>query len=284
MSQNPERGSMHSRAVVKRSILSLAIVLAVSLAFVGCGNQPASTVTEAGSTTVQPLAELLADEFMQKHPDVQITIGGGGSSVGITSVNNGTVDIGAASRDLKSDEPQLVEHLLARDGIAIVVKPGNPVSALTKAQVRDIFGGVITNWKDVGGPDHAINVVIRESGSGTRTAFEEMVMAKPEPAVPLVSTALEQNSNGGVKQVVGGDSYAIGFISFGYVDSTVKALSIDGIEATVENAKSGTYPIVRPLYFLTKTEPTGPVKDFIDFCLSDEGQKIVADEGYISIG
>ena len=274
---------MVMKASMKWVLLVLAGILALSMVAVGCGKELSGTITEAGSTTVQPLAELLADEYMAKHSGVQVTIGGGGTSVGITSVNNGTVDIGAASRELKSDEPQLVKHLLAKDGIAIVVKPGNQVSGLTKAQVRDIFGGVIKNWKDVGGPDHAINVVVRESGSGTRTAFEEMVMAKPEPAVALASTALEQNSNGGVKQVVGGDSYAIGFISFGYIDSTVKALSIDGVEATVENAKSGTYPIVRPLYFLTKVAPTGLVEEFIDFCLSDEGQAIVADEGYVSI-
>ncbi len=272
------------RASKKWAFLILAGVLILSMALVGCGKELSGTVTEAGSTTVQPLAELLADEYMAKHSGVQVTIGGGGTSVGITSVNNGTVDIGAASREIKSDEPQLVKHLLAKDGIAIVVKPGNQVSGLTKAQVRDIFGGVIKNWKDVGGPDHAINVVVRESGSGTRTAFEEMVMAKPEPAVAIASTALEQNSNGGVKQVIGGDSYAIGFISFGYIDNTVKALSIDGIEATAENAKSATYPIVRPLYFLTKEAPTGLVKEFIDFCLSDEGQAIVADEGYVTIG
>ena len=271
------------KASVKWVLLVLAGILALSMVAVGCGQQLSGTVTVAGSTTVQPLAELLADEFMSENPDVQVTVGGGGTSVGITSVNNGTVDIGAASRELKSDEPQLVKHLLAKDGIAIVVKPGNPVSGLTKAQVRDMFGGVIKNWKDVGGSDHAINVVVRESGSGTRTAFEEMVMAKPDPAVAIASTALEQNSNGGVKQVVGGDSYAIGFISFGYIDNTVKALSIDGVEATVENAKNETYPIVRPLYFLTKEEPTGLVEQFIDFCLSDEGQAIVADEGYVSI-
>jgi len=274
---------MTVKASMKWVLLVLAGILALSMVAVGCGQQLSGTVTVAGSTTVQPLAELLADEFMSENPDVQVTVGGGGTSVGITSVNNGTVDIGAASRELKSDEPQLVKHLLAKDGIAIVVKPGNPVSGLTKAQVRDIFGGVIKNWKDVGGPDHAINVVVRESGSGTRTAFEEMVMAKPDPAVAIASTALEQNSNGGVKQVVGGDSYAIGFISFGYIDNTVKALSIDGVEATVENAKNETYPIVRPLYFLTKEEPTGLVKEFIDFCLSDEGQAIVADEGYVTI-
>ena len=108
-------------------------------------------------------------------------------------------------------------------------------------------------------------------------------MAKPDPAVAVAGTALQQSSNGGVKQVVGGDAYAIGFISFGYVDDTVKTVSIDGVEATAENAKSGTYPIVRPLYFLTKEAPTGLVKDFIDFCLSDAGQAIVAAEGYIAV-
>jgi len=274
---------MSMKASRKWAFLIPVVLLVIGVLLAGCGKELSGTVTVAGSTTVQPLAELLADDYMQKHSDVQVTIGGGGTSVGITSVNNGTVDIGSASRDLKSDEPQLVKHLLAKDGIAIIVKPGNPVSGLTKAQVRDIFGGVIKNWKDVGGPDHAINVVVRESGSGTRTAFEEMVMAKPEPAVAIVNTALEQNSNGGVKQVVGGDSYAIGFISFGYIDNTVKALSIDGVEATAVNAKSGTYPIVRPLYFLTKEAPTGLMKEFIDFCLSDEGQAVVVDEGYVSI-
>jgi phosphate transport system substrate-binding protein len=274
---------MSIKASRKWVFLIPVVLLVIGMLLAGCGKELSGTVTVAGSTTVQPLAELLADDFMQKHSDVQVTIGGGGTSVGITSVNNGTVDIGSASRDLKSDEPQLVKHLLAKDGIAIIVRPGNSVNSLTKAQVRDIFGGVIKNWKDVGGPDHAINMVVRESGSGTRTAFEEMVMAKPEPAVAIASTALEQNSNGGVKQVVGGDPYAIGFISFGYIDNTVKALSIDSVEATVENAKNETYPIVRPLYFLTKEAPTGLVKDFIDFCLSDEGQAIVADEGYVSI-
>ncbi len=264
------------------SLIPLVLLLA-GLLLAACGKQVSGTVTVAGSTTVQPLAELLADEFTGQNPDVEVTVSGGGTSVGITSVSNGTVDIGAASRELKSDEPALVEHLLARDGIAVVVAPGNPVTGLSKVQVRDIFGGVIGNWKDVGGPDHAINVVVRESGSGTRTAFEEMVMAKPEPAVALASTALEQNSNGGVKQVVGGDSYAIGFISFGYIDGTVKALSIDGVAATADSARNGTYPIVRPLYFLTKAEPEGLVKEFIEFCLGEEGQAIVAEEGYISV-
>jgi phosphate transport system substrate-binding protein len=274
---------MHTRAVMRQSILVVAVVLAMSLALVGCGNEPSGTITEAGSTTVQPLAERLADEYMQKHPDVQVIIGGGGTAQGITSVNSGLVDIGAASRELKADEPQLVKHLLARDGIAIITSPDNPVDGLTKDEIRKIFGGIIKNWSAVGGPNAAIQVIVREEGSGTRTAFEEMVMAKPEPAVQITSTALQQNTNVGVKTYVAGNEYAIGFISFGYIDNTVKALAIDGVEATEENAKNGTYPIVRPLYFLTKEAPTGLVKQFIDFCLSAEGQSTVAEEGYISI-
>ena len=264
-------------------LLILTGVLGFSLALVGCGKELSGTITEAGSTTVQPLAELLADEYMQKHPDVQVTIGGGGTAQGITSVNTGLVDIGAASRELKADDPQLVKHLLARDGIAIITSPDNPVDGLTKDEIRQIFGGIIKNWSAVGGPNAAIRVIVREEGSGTRTAFEEMVMARPEPAVQITSTALQQNTNVGVKTYVAGNEDAIGFISFGYIDNTVKALAIDGVEATEENAKNGTYPIVRPLYFLTKEAPTGLVRQFIDFCLSAEGQATVAEEGYISI-
>ena len=264
-------------------LLILTGVLGFSLALVGCGKELSGTITEAGSTTVQPLAELLADGYMQKHPEVQVTIGGGGTAQGITSVNTGLVDIGAASRELKADDPQLVKHLLARDGIAIITSPDNPVDGLTKDEIRQIFGGIIKNWSAVGGPNAAIRVIVREEGSGTRTAFEEMVMARPEPAVQITSTALQQNTNVGVKTYVAGNEDAIGFISFGYIDNTVKALAIDGVEATEENAKNGTYPIVRPLYFLTKEAPTGLVRQFIDFCLSAEGQATVAEEGYISI-
>jgi phosphate transport system substrate-binding protein len=268
----------------KSWLLLPALLLVVALVgLAGCGGGTAGTITTAGSTTVQPLAEKLAEAFKQDNPDVEVTIGGGGSSVGVTACNDGTVDIGALSRELKANEPQLVEHLLAKDGIAIVTAPGNPVTGLTKAQVRGIFGGTIANWSEVGGPDRSITVVAREEGSGTRGAFEEMVMEKPEPAVEITDKAILLPSNGSIKTAVAGDSYAIGFISFGYIDTTVKAVAIDGVAATEENAKDGSYPIVRPLLFLTKEQPTGLVKDFIDYCLSSEGQAIVSSEGYISV-
>jgi phosphate transport system substrate-binding protein len=269
---------MHLVKKMKWFALPIVTVLSIALILAGCGGGISGTITEAGSTTVQPVAEKLAEAFKAKNPDVTIVIQGGGSSVGIKSCNDGTVDIGAASRELKADEPNLVKHLLARDGIAIITHPSNTVTGLTKQQVKDIFSGKIKKWSEVGGENKDIIVIAREEGSGTRAAFEEMVMGKD-----LIRTdAILQPSNGAVRTAVSSTPQSIGFISFGYLDSSVKSLAVDGVAGTVENAKNGTYPIVRPLYFLTKQQPTGLVKDFIDFCLGTEGQKIVQKEGYIS--
>jgi len=259
-------------------LIPLTCLILVALAFGGCSGGASGTITEAGSTTVQPVAEKLAGVFMQKSPDVTVTIQGGGSSVGVKSAADGTVDIGAASRELKSDEPKLVTHLLARDGIAIVVHPGNAVTGLTKDQIVKIFAGEITNWNEVGGSSGTITVVAREEGSGTRTAFEEMVMGK----TLITGSAILQPSNGALRTAVSTTPLAIGFLSLGYIDSTVKPLAVDGVACTVENCKSGKYPVVRPLYFLTKEQPTGLVKEFMDFCLGSQGQKIVEEEGYLS--
>jgi len=248
--------------------------------------EPAGTqISVAGSTTVQPVAEALAEMFTAKNPDVQIDVQGGGSSVGVKSAGEGTVDIGAASREVKESElvdfPNLVIHTIARDGIAIAVNPDVAVDGLTKDEVRDIFAGEIVNWSEVGGPDAAITVVSREEGSGTRGAFEEMVMGKDGPVI--VDTALLFPSNGAVRTAVSTTPDSIGFLSFGYLDESVKALDVDGVEATVENALSGDYPVVRPLNMLTDGEPSGIVKEFLDFILSDEGQAVVVEEGYLSV-
>ncbi len=288
--------------------LTASILIIIITVTAGCSsgaatsaNTPSSTVTtsnpdaaasalsgnisEAGSTTVQPLAEKLAGAFKTVNPNVKVDIKGGGSSVGIKAANDGTVDIGAVSRELTQDDPQLQKFLLAKDGIAIIVSPANTVNDLSKNQIRDIFAGVITNWSQVGGPDKEIHVVAREEGSGTRTAFQEMVMGKDAQGktINLVKNTILQSSNGALLQVVKGDAQAIGFISFGYLNSSVKALSIDGIAATEANAKSGDYPIVRPLYFVTRGQPTGVVKSFIEYCTGPEAQKLVAAEGYISV-
>lgn len=271
----------------------IAILCLVTFTSIACNSSPISssttttnasslsgTITEAGSTTVQPLAEKLADAFKTKNPGVNVTIQGGGSSVGIKSAIDGTVDIGASSRELKPEEKaHLVEHVIAKDGIAVVVHPSNQISNLSKDQVRDIFAGKIVNWKDLGGANKNITVVAREEGSGTRAAFDEMVMGKE-----LISNkAILQSSNGAIRTTVYGDPNSIGFISFGYLDDSVKALSINNVEAKVENVLNGKYPISRPLLFVTKSEPQGLVKAFIDFCLGQEGQAIVAKEGYIPV-
>jgi phosphate transport system substrate-binding protein len=261
-------------------ILPMVVALLVAtFLLVGCSSGSLGTITENGSTTVQPLAEKLAGAFKAKNPDVNVVIQGGGSAVGIKSVNDGTVDIGAASRELTASDPTLVKHLLARDGIAIIVHPSNTVTNLTKDQVIAIFSGNITNWSQVGGPNKAIDVVAREEGSGTRAAFQDLVMG----TTLVKADAILQSSNGALKIAVSNDPQAVGFLSIGYIDSSVKALAMNGVPATEENAKNGTYPIVRPLYFLTKTQPTGILKDFIDFCTGPDGQKVVAEEGFITI-
>ncbi|HIQ01576.1 MAG TPA: phosphate ABC transporter substrate-binding protein [Anaerolineales bacterium] len=280
----------------RKTLLLLTGLLVLALVASGCRPTPTPSPTpakaelsgkivEAGSTTVQPLAEKLAEAFMAKHPKVDITVQGGGSSVGIKSVGEGTVDVGAASREVKDSErekyPDLKVFTIARDGIAIVVHPDVPVNGLTKEQVKGIFAGEITNWREVGGPDRPIVVVSREEGSGTRAAFEEMVMGKKGP--PITEKAILQPSNGAVRTTVATTPDSIGYLSFGYLDESVKALAIDGVEATEANAASGEYPIVRPLNFLTKGEPTGLVKAWLDFILGDEGQQIVAEEGYIAV-
>ncbi len=258
----------------------VAAVLVLALMLVSACSGSSQTISTAGSTTVQPIAEKLAGAFQGQNPDVEITIQGGGSSVGVKSSADGTVDIGAASRELKDSEPDLVTHLLAKDGIAIVCHPSNSIQELSMEEVKDIFSGSITNWSQVGGPDEQIDIVAREQGSGTRAAFEEMVMGEE---MQISDQSVLQPSNGAVRTTVAGDERAIGFLSFGYLDSSVKSVSVDGVEGTVENALNGSYPIVRPLYFLTAEQPQGIVKEFIDFCLSAEGQALVEEEGYIPV-
>jgi len=275
---------------MRTKLIVVLVVSAVLLA--SCGPTTASgeaglagRLNVAGSTSVQPLAEKLAEAFTAANPQVEIDVQGGGSSVGVKSAGDGTVDIGTASRKVKDEEmqtyPDLVVTTIARDGIAAIVHPDVAVDGLTKEQVRDIFAGVITNWKEVGGADRPIVVVSREEGSGTRSAFQEMVMGGEEP--PIVDTAILQPSNGAVRTTVASTPDSIGYISFGYLDNSVKALAINGVAPTVENALNGTYPVVRPFNMLTKGEPAGLAKAWLDWILSDAGQQIVAQEGYISV-
>ena len=242
-------------------------------------------VSLAGSTTVQPLAEKLAEAFKAANPNVEIDVAGGGSSVGVKSAGEGAADIGMASREVKQSELDTYTNLnivaIAYDGIAVGVNPDVAVDDLTIEQVRDIFAGAVTNWSEVGGADEMIVVVAREEGSGTRGAFEEMVMGKEGPQI--TDTAILLPSNGAVRTTVSTTPNAVGFLSFGYLDGSVKALSIDGAAATEANAANGSYPVVRPLNMMTDGAPEGAAAAFLDYIIGDAGQAVVAEEGYIAI-
>jgi len=240
----------------------------------------------AGSTTVQPLAEVLAEAFMAENPDVMIEVQGGGSSVGVTSAGEGTVDIGNASRNVKESEfevfPELQVISIAYDGIAIVVHSDLELPSLSIDQVKAIFSGEITNYSIVGGPDAEIVVVSREEGSGTRAAFEELVMEFGDEETVITENAMLQQSNGQIRTTVSTTPQSIGYLSFGFLDDSITSVAIDGVEPTVANVKNDSYSIFRPLNMLTNGEPNGLVKAFLDFILSEAGQAIVAEE-YITV-
>jgi len=262
-----------------RTMVTASLLLAgVALLVPGCGPKQI-TIQMNGSTSVQPLAEELARVYMEKYPGVRITYAGTGSGAGIKAAQQGTHDIGTSSRELKPEEKTIKEFRIANDGIALVVHPSNPVSDLTIEQVRKIFSGEISNWKDAGGPDAPITVITREDGSGTRGAFMEIVMHESQ----IKPDAVVQTKTGAVMTAVASDQNAIGYVSLGSVDNTVKALAIGGVKPSPEAVKSGSYKIQRPFLFLTKEEPKGEVKKFIDFVLSADGQKIVKDKGFIPV-
>ncbi|MGB9937375.1 MAG: phosphate ABC transporter substrate-binding protein [Methanobacterium sp.] len=235
----------------------------------------------AGSTSVQPVAEKLAKKFEQTHPNVRINVQGGGSSLGISSVSQGITDIGTSSRELTNKEKAgLNEYIIGKEGIVVAVNNQNPITNLNKDQIRDIFSGKITNWKDVGGSNLEIHVITRESGSGTRSAFETVIMGKGNKIRP---DAIVQSSTESVKQAVRQDPGAIGFVSLARMTDDVKALKIDNVEPSEETVFKGTYSLQTPFIFVVKGEPQGIVKEFIDFTLSPEGQAIVKGEKVVPV-
>jgi len=256
------------------AMTALTLLLFVLTACAGRGEL---TVIVAGSTSVQPFAELLAEEYLHIDPEVEIDVQGGGSSAGITAVESGTADIGMSSRTLKESESHLWSVEIAKDGLAVIIHPNNQINDLSIRQLRAIYTGAVVNWKEVGGRDAKIHLITREEGSGTRSAFEELVMDKDA----INPRAIVQDSNGAVKQLVSGDVNSIGFVSLGLVDETVKAVRMDGVEPTWEDISNGSYSLYTPFLYVTKYEPEGHVKSFIDFTLSAEGQRLLTGEGLI---
>jgi len=258
----------------------LAIMLFVLSLVTACGGRPKDVVIVAGSTSVQPYAEILAELFAVHYPGSEIDIQGGGSSAGITAAQNGTADIGMSSRALKEEEQGLHYVEIAKDGLAIIINPGNPIQDVTLEQIRGIYSGKITNWSELGGKDAKIHMIAREDGSGTRSAFEDLVMGKDYEISPK---SIVQNSNGAVRQLVSDDVNAIGFISLGLVNDNVKALKLDGIAPTRENVINDSYPLYRPFLYVFVGTPEGLAKEFIDFTLSHEGQQLLESEGLIPV-
>ncbi len=236
-------------------------------------------ITIAGSTSVQPFIEKVAEHFMEKYPEIKVDVQGGGSTAGIQATFNKTCDIGTSSRNLKPSEKDLRTILIAVDGIAVIVHNNNPVDNLSIEVIRGIFAGQIKNWQELGGYNEEIIPVTREEGSGTRGSFEEMIMAE----TAISDACLVQDSNGAVREIIATTPQGIGYISVGLVDEREKTLAIDGVKPDLTNLISCKYQFTRPFLLLTADEPRGDVKKFIDYVLSEEAQTILGNNGLIPV-
>ena len=241
------------------------------------------SVSMSGSTSMEKLANAVAESFMEKYPNVTVTAEFTGSSAGIESVLAGSVDIGNSSRNLKEDEKSAgaVENIVAIDGIAVVTDPANKIEDLTKDQLVSIYTGETKNWSEVGGDDQAIVVVGREAGSGTRGAFEELL-----DIADACVYANELDSTGAVMAKVASTPGAIGYVSLDVVDDSVKALKLDGVDATEENIKAGNYALSRPFVMATKgeiSEQKTEVQALFDYLSSDEGKALIKSVGLITV-
>lgn len=253
---------------------------ALALTAMTCGRGSAGRgIIVAGSTSIQPFADRWAEVYMAEKAGRLVNVQGGGSSAGIQAARSGAADIGMSSRELKPEERDLSETVIAHDGLAVIVHPSSPISDISLVQMQNVFNGNIQSWAVLGAPDAAITVVTREEGSGTRGAFQELVMKKDR----ISSGAVVEDSNGTVREIVASDPNSIGYISLGLVNERVKALRLDGVEPTRDNIEARRYRLVRPFLFLTNGPPKPAARDFIDFVLSPRGQKLVAQEGLIPV-
>ena len=247
----------------------------------------AEKIVVEGSTTVLPIAQRTAEVYMDKNSGANISVRGGGSGVGIASLLDKNCDIADSSRPIKDTEldkavtngVDATANIVAWDGLAVIVNPANNLSKLSKKQVKDIYMGSISNWSQLGGPDEKIVVVSRDTSSGTFEAFLTLVLEGNKTR----SDALMQASNQAIATTVAGTPGAIGYVGLGFLSSSVKAIEIDGVLPSRDTVISGKYPVTRPLFMYTNGKPKGLVKEYIDFILSDEGQKLVEEEGFVGL-
>lgn len=282
--------------------ISALLIVIVLTTVSGCSKRSDQTksekryITVKGSDTMVHLVSSWAEAFMKKQPEIEISVTGGGSGTGIAALINGTTDICAASRKIKEKEKKLAEQKgisprgisVARDGIAVVVNPRNPVSELSMEQLAKMFTAAYTRWDQVGGPDEEIIVLSRESSSGTYVFFQEHVLKKQD----YTQRAMLMPATSAIIQSVSSDKWAIGYVGLGYAlaaKGKVKIVAVkaydnsEAVSPSEQTVKSGEYSIARLLYFYLNGEAGGTVKNFIDFCLSDEGQTIVRETGYVAV-
>jgi phosphate transport system substrate-binding protein len=292
---------------MNRNILLVVAILAMVF-MSSCGpassaetasDSQASYIENKGSDTIVNLALAWAEKYQGDHPDIRISVTGGGSGTGIASLINGTVDIANASRQIKSEEIDQaesngvdpVEHIIARDAIAVIVNPENPVNQLTLKQISDIYSGKITNWKEVGGDDRPIVKLSRETNSGTHVYFLETVLrlsSKEDKTLFSMDTLLLPSSEGIIAEVRQNPN-AIGYDGLGYVPDDLKMIAIAEVEGgayvlpSIPTVNDKTYPIARDLYMYTNGQPEGLLKEYLDWIMSAEAQQIVADLGFVPV-
>jgi phosphate transport system substrate-binding protein len=268
--------------IFKKTVFAIvALVMMSGMCFAG------SSIVIKGSTTVLPIAQGTLEAFMKKHPEVQISLSGGGSGEGIKALIDKTTDIATSSREIKKEEVELaktknvnpVANVVANDAIVPVVHPKNKVKNLSIDQLSQIYQGKITNWKEVGGDDLKIVVISRDSSSGTFESWDHFVMKKARVAPQAQMLA----SNGAIVTAVSKNRYAIGYLGIGYVNKSLKPLQVNGITASIATALSKEYPLSRELYMYTDGDATGDVAKYIAFVKSAEGQKIVVKEGFVPL-
>lgn len=287
-----------------RAWSQLVLVAAVTLLLSGCANvtrivipqqsRPAEVPTPTtvpitselsivGSTTVQPLVEQIGVAYRQRYPGVKLSIGAGGSVVGIQAVQNGDVDIGMSSRELREGEllPGMQRHEIAMDVLAVIVHPSNPVDSISLQQLQAIYTGTITNWRELGGPDMPILPVVREVTSGTRGAFDDIALEGTGPNEAIVDV---QITDGEVEARVASTEHAIGYVGFGHIyPDEIKVLAIDHVLPAQETALDGSYKLRRPLLLLTGSLSRRMAQSFVDFALSPAGQQIVEEQGWVPV-
>ncbi|MCM8783608.1 MAG: phosphate ABC transporter substrate-binding protein [Candidatus Omnitrophica bacterium] len=247
----------------------------------------AERIVLEGSTTVLPIAQKIAEVFMQRNKNAEVIVRGGGSGVGIASLIDGNCDIANSSRSIKDTEIQKAmsrkvepkAHVIAMDGIAVVVHPSNPIKGLSKKQIKDIYTGKISDWSLLGGEKGKIVVISRDTASGTYEAFNELALSKAK----VRRDALMQASNQAVASTVAKTPQAIGYVGLAYLSDSVKAIEVEGVPPKKETVLANKYPISRPLFMYTNGTPRGLVKEFIDFIKSPVGQKLVEEIGYVGL-